>query len=79
MPFCSLVTTALQAADALDALRGRDDCGLVIDGVSLQTCMDHCRDEFMAIVVRLPTVVCCRCSPTQKVNDMPNYPLGSVV
>ena len=61
------VTTAARALEHLDALRNADDCGLVVDGISLQTCMDHCRDEFVAALVRLSAVVCCRCSPTQKV------------
>lgn len=39
---------------------------LIIDGESLQTCLDHYRYEFIDLAVRLPVVVACRCSPTQK-------------
>nr|KAJ3417325.1 putative aminophospholipid-translocase [Polyrhizophydium stewartii] len=54
------------ALSELDALRIKGDCALVIDGESLQTCIDHHTSEFMQIALRLPVVVCCRCSPTQK-------------
>lgn len=61
-----IVTNALDAQDELDLLRGKKDCCLVIDGESIQLCLDHLREEFIEITVRLPVVVCCRCSPTQK-------------
>ncbi|GJJ69282.1 phospholipid-translocating ATPase [Entomortierella parvispora] len=62
----SKLTNALDAQDALDLLRGKKDCCLVIDGESIQLCLDYLREEFIEITVRLPVVVCCRCSPTQK-------------
>ncbi|EGC33560.1 hypothetical protein DICPUDRAFT_48870 [Dictyostelium purpureum] len=43
----------------------RDSC-LVIDGPSLQLCIDNFKDDFMAISTKAPSVVCCRCTPTQK-------------
>ncbi|EGG19761.1 ATPase [Cavenderia fasciculata] len=45
--------------------RMRDAC-LVIDGPSLQLCLDNYRDQFLEISTKAPSVVCCRCSPTQK-------------
>lgn len=62
----SKVTSPLEALDRLDMLRTRDDCCLVIDGGSLQVCLEHCLDDFVACATQLPAVVCCRCSPTQK-------------
>ena len=50
----------------LDAVRSKVDCALVIDGESLQACLDHHQKEFITLGLLLPVVVCCRCSPTQK-------------
>eukprot|EP00835_Amoeboradix_gromovi_P006050 NODE_647_length_5572_cov_0.361593.p1 type:complete len:992 gc:universal NODE_647_length_5572_cov_0.361593:4637-1662(-) len=55
--------------DCIDLLRKIDDNNsycLVIDGQSLQTCLDHIKYEFVSRAVELSAVVCCRCSPTQK-------------
>ncbi|KAJ3142877.1 putative aminophospholipid-translocase [Geranomyces variabilis] len=60
------VTDAMQAMDHLSNLSGKTDCCLVIDGESLQTYLDRHRTEFIHVAIRLPAVVCCRCSPTQK-------------
>jgi len=62
----SKITSVLEAMDQLDILRARDDACLVIDGGTLQVCLDHCLDDFVACAIQLPAVVCCRCSPTQK-------------
>eukprot|EP01113_Clastostelium_recurvatum_P029203 TRINITY_DN3524_c0_g1_i3.p1 TRINITY_DN3524_c0_g1~~TRINITY_DN3524_c0_g1_i3.p1 ORF type:complete len:1185 (-),score=348.75 TRINITY_DN3524_c0_g1_i3:5-3115(-) len=43
----------------------RDAC-LVIDGSSLQLCLDNFKDIFIRVACKAPSVVCCRCSPTQK-------------
>ncbi|KAF2073335.1 hypothetical protein CYY_005353 [Polysphondylium violaceum] len=45
--------------------RMRDAC-LVIDGHSLQMCLDNFKEEFINIATKAPSVVCCRCTPTQK-------------
>ncbi|VDB92250.1 unnamed protein product [Peniophora sp. CBMAI 1063] len=50
----------------LDFLQSKTDCTLVIDGESLQLCMELFLTEFIAITTKLPAVVACRCSPTQK-------------
>lgn len=50
----------------LNHLRSNDQCALVIDGPSLQLMMEHAQDDFMEWCNKLPSVVCCRCTPTQK-------------
>lgn len=54
------------AHEHLDFLRGKPDSCLLIDGESLALLLRHMPNEFVAVAVRLPTVVACRCSPTQK-------------
>lgn len=54
------------ALESLDFLRGKPDACLLIDGESLAIMLTHHRDAFISIAVTLPTVVACRCSPTQK-------------
>ncbi|KAL7753214.1 putative aminophospholipid-translocase [Sorochytrium milnesiophthora] len=56
----------LEAQERLDLLATKVDCCLIIDGESLQVCLDHMRTEFLRATIGLPAVVCCRCSPTQK-------------
>ncbi|KAG0262533.1 putative aminophospholipid-translocase [Actinomortierella ambigua] len=60
------VTNREDAENMLESLQGKKDCCLVIDGESIQTCLDYLEHEFIEVTVRLPVVVCCRCSPTQK-------------
>jgi phospholipid-translocating ATPase len=50
----------------LDFLNSNPDSCLIIDGQSLQTFLDSSPIEFVNATVRLPAVVCSRCSPTQK-------------
>ncbi|KAI5859076.1 P-type ATPase-like protein [Tricharina praecox] len=54
------------AYDALEFLRNKTDCCLLIDGESLALFLDNYRDEFISLAVQLPAVVACRCTPTQK-------------
>ncbi|KAF8542246.1 phospholipid-translocating P-type ATPase [Trichophaea hybrida] len=54
------------AYDALEFLRNKTDCCLLIDGESLAMFLDNYRDEFIGLAVQLPAVVACRCTPTQK-------------
>jgi phospholipid-translocating ATPase len=61
------VRSAHQANDEIEHLKTHSDVCLVIDGESLQTCLDYFEKEFIDVATRLPVVVCCRCSPTQKV------------
>ncbi|KAJ1674901.1 putative aminophospholipid-translocase, partial [Spiromyces aspiralis] len=64
------VTAKLQGAhevnNELEMLKRQLDSCLIIDGGSLQLCLDHFHNEFIEIATKLPAVVCCRCSPTQK-------------
>lgn len=55
-----------QAQDHLDFLKSKVDSCLLIDGESLALFLTHYRTEFISVAVKLPTVVACRCSPTQK-------------
>ncbi|KAK0635655.1 hypothetical protein B0T17DRAFT_516884 [Bombardia bombarda] len=54
------------AQESLDFLRSKTDSCLLIDGESLSMLLTHFRREFISVAVLLPTVVACRCSPTQK-------------
>jgi phospholipid-translocating ATPase len=54
------------AQEHLDLLRSKTDSCLLIDGESLSMYLTHYRTEFISVAVLLPTVVACRCSPTQK-------------
>ncbi|KAG1146885.1 hypothetical protein G6F37_005178 [Rhizopus arrhizus] len=55
-----------EAIEEIDNLRTKTDHCLVIDGESLQLCLEYYRQEFIEMASLLPVVVCCRCSPTQK-------------
>lgn len=54
------------ALDALSPLHSQPNACLLIDGQSLALYLAYHREVFISIAVRLPTVVACRCSPTQK-------------
>ncbi|KAF5347357.1 hypothetical protein D9756_009903 [Leucocoprinus leucothites] len=58
--------TSDQARDQLEFLQSKLDCCLVIDGESLQLCLNLFQNEFIEIATKLSAVVACRCSPTQK-------------
>ncbi|TDL27061.1 phospholipid-translocating P-type ATPase, partial [Rickenella mellea] len=58
--------TSDQARDQLEFLQSKPDCCLVIDGESLQICLNLFQNEFIEIATKLSAVVACRCSPTQK-------------
>ncbi|KAF8723214.1 hypothetical protein AX14_009392 [Amanita brunnescens Koide BX004] len=58
--------TSDQARDQLEFLQSKLDCCLVIDGESLQLCLNLFKNEFIEITMKLSAVVACRCSPTQK-------------
>lgn len=56
-----------KAVDELDKLfpQHQDTC-LVIDGQSIHFYLTHMKKAFIDLAVRMPAIVCCRCSPTQK-------------
>ncbi|KAI1787404.1 aminophospholipid-transporting P-type ATPase [Ganoderma leucocontextum] len=58
--------TSDQVRDQLEFLQQKLDCCLVIDGESLQLCLNMFKNEFIEIATKLSAVVACRCSPTQK-------------
>lgn len=58
--------TTDQVRDQLEFLQSKLDCCLVIDGESLQLCLNSYKNEFIEIATKLSAVVACRCSPTQK-------------
>ncbi|KAI0042746.1 phospholipid-translocating P-type ATPase [Auriscalpium vulgare] len=58
--------TSDEVRNELDFLQNKLDCCLVIDGDSLQLCLNLFKNEFIEITTKLSAVVACRCSPTQK-------------
>lgn len=62
----SKVTDKSTAQEALDFLRNKTDCCLLIDGESLNLMLGQFRSAFISVAVLLPAVIACRCSPTQK-------------
>ncbi|KAI0742965.1 protein transporter [Daedaleopsis nitida] len=58
--------TSEEVRDQLEFLQNKLDCCLVIDGESLQLCLNMFKNEFIEIATKLSAVVACRCSPTQK-------------
>ncbi|KIL64320.1 hypothetical protein M378DRAFT_192664 [Amanita muscaria Koide BX008] len=58
--------TSDQVRSQLEFLQSKLDCCLVIDGESLQLCLNLFKNEFIEIATKLSAVVACRCSPTQK-------------
>ena len=52
---------------------------LIIDGDILDLSLKHCQQEFYSSAMQAPSVVCCRCSPTQKrliVSNIKKYTHG---
>lgn len=66
-PIFQLVAkTPNDAYQLLTSFGFKKDTALVIDGNSLQMCLDHHKETFISYAMKAPAVVCCRCSPTQK-------------
>ncbi|KAL6048773.1 putative aminophospholipid-translocase, variant 2 [Balamuthia mandrillaris] len=55
-----------EAWQQLNTYADQNDSCLVIDGTSLQICLDNYENLFIDLACDAPSVVCCRCSPTQK-------------
>lgn len=66
----NLPSSASGKAAALSALQplnhNTSNSALLIDGQSLTLYLRHHREAFISLAVRLPAVIACRCSPTQK-------------
>lgn len=60
------VKTLAEAYTQMTIFANKKDACLVIDGHSLQLCLDNYKDMFVNVACKAPAVVCCRCSPTQK-------------
>ena len=54
------------AMNQLEYLRTNQNACLLIDGESLGMYMQHFKKEFFDVVIHLPAVIACRCSPQQK-------------
>ena len=54
------------AKEQLDFLSGKTNFCLLLDGETLQLYLDHYKAEFLKVATQLPSVIACRCSPTQK-------------
>ncbi len=65
-PNSSLSHLFPEVMNHLNQFRMQRDSALVIDGKSLQYCMDNYLELFATVASKSPAVVCCRCSPTQK-------------
>eukprot|EP01114_Cavostelium_apophysatum_P015341 TRINITY_DN4154_c0_g1_i1.p1 TRINITY_DN4154_c0_g1~~TRINITY_DN4154_c0_g1_i1.p1 ORF type:complete len:1093 (+),score=239.76 TRINITY_DN4154_c0_g1_i1:78-3356(+) len=61
-----MVKSKDEAAQELTKFANLIDTCLVIDGASLQICMQYFQQQLINVACRAPCVVCCRCSPTQK-------------
>ena len=59
-------TTQRDVARQLDLFSTKLQTCLVIDGPSLQLCLDSFEKLFLEVASASPAVICCRCSPTQK-------------
>ncbi|KAL3860831.1 hypothetical protein ACJMK2_010896, partial [Sinanodonta woodiana] len=60
------VTDRTGAHLELNNLRRKQDNVLIIQGDSLQVCLQYYEHEFVELACQCPCVVVCRCSPTQK-------------
>ncbi|TKA74876.1 hypothetical protein B0A55_05035 [Friedmanniomyces simplex] len=54
------------ALDALNVLHDQPNTALLIDGASLAHYLTHHPHAFISLAVRLPALIACRCTPTQK-------------
>ncbi|ODV93586.1 hypothetical protein PACTADRAFT_46196 [Pachysolen tannophilus NRRL Y-2460] len=54
------------ALRSIEYLKTNKDAALLIDGESLGLFMTFYKQEFFEIVIRLPAVIACRCTPQQK-------------
>lgn len=50
----------------LDTFSAKYNCVPVIDGQSLQVCLDYYSSQLAEALSHAPSLICCRCSPTQK-------------
>lgn len=60
------VSSRTEAHDQISAARKKQNCVIVLTGSTLEYCLTFYKSEFMELACNSPSVVCCRCSPTQK-------------
>uniref|UniRef100_A0A146MEN6 Phospholipid-transporting ATPase n=3 Tax=Lygus hesperus TaxID=30085 RepID=A0A146MEN6_LYGHE len=60
------VSSRTEAHDQINAAGKKQNCVIVLTGTTLEYCLNFYKSEFMDLACRSPSVVCCRCSPTQK-------------
>ncbi|CAK83243.1 unnamed protein product (macronuclear) [Paramecium tetraurelia] len=60
------VIDEIQMSLILQNLEANSNNVLVIDGTSLQEALHGFEQQFMKAAMNCPSVICCRCSPTQK-------------
>ncbi|KAF2361694.1 P-type ATPase subfamily IV [Trinorchestia longiramus] len=60
------VSSRQDAHQQLHHLRRKTHATLIINGSSLEVCLQYYEHEFVELAVQCPAVVVCRCSPTQK-------------
>jgi phospholipid-translocating ATPase len=66
-PVFSITANSLeQAEEQFQRFQKKPGACLVIDGRSLSYCTDNFPRQFLEVAMRCPSVVCCRCAPTQK-------------
>jgi phospholipid-translocating ATPase len=58
--------TKEQAEEQFNRFQKKPGACLVIDGESLSLCTDNFARQFIEVACNCPSVVCCRCAPTQK-------------
>jgi phospholipid-translocating ATPase len=58
--------------DELDRMLYMDDYVLIIDGNCLEIALNNCEKVFFEVAMKCPSVICCRCSPTQKARIVRN-------
>lgn len=60
------VESRQDAHQQLHLLRRKTHAALIINGSSLEVCLQYYEHELVELAVQCPAVVVCRCSPTQK-------------
>ncbi|XP_065676053.1 probable phospholipid-transporting ATPase IIA [Hydra vulgaris] len=60
------VTSRAEVHQELNSFRRKNDHALVMKGESLEMVINHYEHEFMELAIQCPSVVVCRCTPTQK-------------
>uniref|UniRef100_A0A069DX33 Phospholipid-transporting ATPase n=2 Tax=Triatominae TaxID=70999 RepID=A0A069DX33_9HEMI len=60
------ISSRTDAHNVIHQATKKQNCAIVLTGSSLEHCLKYYQTEFMQLACRSSTVICCRCSPTQK-------------